>query len=311
MNARDDQTPSEFQELLALLETGYIDEWAPTAHALLDRPRYREAADPVETLAADVRLVSALMSEPEGRDLRHLVPSDAESATSRTSRWKAIRGGDSGTALKWRGWYVMMRLLEDLRRLEDSRDSPANPPGCRVISVESDLRLSGRNYETRTLTVTHRLRSTRDDFRVFTFNRVGKLKPTVVKGGVQVIGSVPLQPGATRGRRLYAVYLGRSIPRDTEISFTLRWRFKEIKDADPFTGYSAGHDIGTVLVTADVPTALATGYDRVELKSTEFNAKELERKRVERVDGSPMAYRINQFMPGRYYRLIWYRDDLL
>ena len=297
----------ELLDLRELLRSGYLDGWAPAATSLLDWARYREAVEPVETLAADVRHVIAYMPEPEGRDLRHLVPVDAERPTTQKSRWEPVRGSDSGTALKWRGLYVLMRLLEALRERGGSGDVVTNPPGCQILTVDASLKLSGTRHQNRIMTLTYCLRSTRDDLRVFTFNRADATEGRIVQGiDVEMIGHVPVQAGATEGAHVFAVYLGRSVPRGEEIEFAVQWEYPEKVTNDPWLSYAAKYNVGRVMISVDAPTTVATSYDRIEYDGVEHLAKELKRVRAERTDDKPMTFAVNGFVPLHRYRLTWH-----
>lgn len=297
----------ELLDLRELLKSGYLEGWAPTATSLLDWPRYRDATDPIETLVADVHRVIAYMPEPERRDLLHIIPTDAERPTTQESRWKDVRGSDSGTALKWRGQYVLMRLLEALRERGGSGDVVTNPPGCQILAVEANLRLTGARHETRITTLAYRLRSTRDDFRVFTFNRADPTKGKIVEGtDVKMLGNVPVQAGATEGAHVFAVYLGRSVPRGEEVSFTVQFRYREKVTNDPWVSYAAIYSVGRVTISIDAPVSVAKSYDRIEYDGTQHLAKELQRVRVERTDDKPMTFPVSGFVPLHRYRLAWH-----
>lgn len=297
----------ELLDLRELLKNGHLDGWAPTAASLLDWPRYRDAAEPVETLAADVRHVIAYMPEPERRDLLHLVPIDAERPTTQKSRWEPVRGSDSGTALKWRGLYLMMRLLEALRERGGADDLVTNPPGCQILAVEANLRLTGARHETRITTLSYRLRSTRDDFRVFTFNRADATKGRIIDStDVKMLGNVPVQAGATEGAHVFAVYLGRSVPRGEEVSFTVQFKYREKVTNDPWISYAAKYSVGQVKISVDAPLAVAKTYDRIEYDGVQHLAKELKRQRVERRDDEPMMFAVGGFVPLHRYRLAWH-----
>lgn len=299
----------ELLDLRELLKSGYLDGWAHTAAALLDWPRYREAAEPVETLAADIRHVIAVMPEPEGRDLRHLIPTNPKGPTTQTARWERVRGKESGTALKWRGQYLLMRLLEALRERGSSGDVMTNPPGCQILAVEASLQLAGAHHETRILTLTYRLRSTRDDLRVFTFNRADATEGRIVHGtNIEMIGNVPVQSGATEGAHTFAVYLGRSVPRGDEVEFAARFEYPEKVTNDPWVSYAAKYSVGRVMISIDAPMAVAESYDRIEYDSVQHLAKELKRDRVERTDNKMMTFPVNRFVPLRRYRLAWHKS---
>ena len=297
----------ELLDLRELLESGYLDGWAPTATSFLDWPRYREAAEPVETLAADVRHVITYMPEPVGRDLRHIIPTNAEQPTTQASRWEPVRGSDSGTALKWRGQYVLMRLLEALRERGGSGDVVTNPPGCQILAVEANLTLAGDHHETRITTLEYRLRSTRDDFRVFTFNRADPTEGRIVRGtSIEMIGNVPVQAGATEGAHIFAVYLGRSVPRGDEVEFAVQFEYQEKATNDPWISYAAKYSVGRVMISVDAPTKVAKSYDRIEYDGVQHLAKELKRDRVERTDDKPMTFPVSGFVPSHRYRLAWH-----
>jgi hypothetical protein len=302
--------PPELLDLLELLKSGHLDAWAPTATSILDWPRYREPAEgiePAEMLAADVRHAIAYMPEPERRDLSHIIPIDAERSTTQKSRWEDVRGGDSGSALKWRGQYVMMRLLEAMRERGGSGDLVTNPPGCQILAVEANLRLTGARHETRITTLAYRLRSTRDDFRVFTFNRADPTKGKIVEGtGVKMLGNVPVQGGATEGAQVFAVYLGRSVPRGEEVTFAVQFKYREKVANDPWISYAAKYGVGRVTISIDAPVSVARSYDRIEYDGVEHLAKELKRIRVERTDDKPMTFPVSGFTPLHRYRLAWH-----
>jgi hypothetical protein len=297
----------ELLDLRELLMSGYLDGWAPTATSLLDWPRYRDATDPVETLAADIRHVITYMPEPERRDLLHIIPTDAERPTTQNSRWEEIRGSDSGSALKWRGQYLLMRLLEALRERGGSDDLVTNPPGCQILAVEANLRLAGARHETRITTLAYRLRSTRDDFRVFTFNRANPTKGKIIEGtDVEMLGNVPVQTGATVGAYLFAVYLGRSVPRGEEVSFAVQFEYPAKVTDNPWLSYAAKYGVGRVMISIDAPTSVAKSYDRIEYNGTQHLAKELKRIRVRRTDDKPMTFPVSSFVPLHKYRLAWH-----
>jgi len=312
MSPRTDSAAPELPELLdlrELLRTGYLDGWAPTASSLLDWVRYREAAEPAETLAADVRHVIAYMPDPIGRDLRHLIPVDVDRPTTQTSRWESVKGNDSGTALKWRGLYALMRLLEALRGRGGSGDVLTNPPGCQIVAVEAGLKLTGAHHEKRTMTLGYRLRSTRDDLRVFTFNRVAGTEVSIVRGtNVELIGNVPVQAGATQGPHVFAVYLGRSVPRGEEVAFAVQFKYHTEVTNDPWVSYAARYNVSHVTLSVDVPTSVATSYDRVEHDRPEHSAKELSRQTVQRTDDAAMTFSVLHFIPFHRYRLEWHRS---
>jgi hypothetical protein len=300
----------ELLDLRELLGSGYLEGWAPTATSLLDWPRYRDATDPIETLVADVRHVIAYMPEPEHRDLHRLIPADAERPTTQTARWEDVRGSDSGTALKWRGLYLMMRLLEALRERSRADDLVTNPPGCQILSVEANLRLTGARHETRIITLTYRLRSTRDDFSVFTFNRAMSIKGKIVEGtDVKMLGNVPVQAGGTEGAHIFAVYLGRSVPRGEEVSFAFQSKYREKVTDGPWLSYAAKYSVGRVMISVDAPTSVAKDYDRIEYDGTDHLAKELKRVRVERTDNKPMTFPVSGFVPLHRYRLAWHGPE--
>lgn len=302
--------PPELLDLLELLKSGYLDGWAPTAASILDWPRYREPAEgvaPAEMLAADVRHAIAYTRGPERRDLTHIIPVDAEGPTTQKSRWEDVRGSDSGSALKWRGQYLMMRLLEALRERGGSGDLVTNPPGCQILTVEANLRLTGARHETRITTLAYRLRSTRDDFRVFTFNRADPTKGKIIEGaGVKMLGNVPVQTGATEGAQIFAVYLGRSVPRGEEVHFAVQFKYREKATNDPWISYAAKYGVGRVMISIDAPLSIAKSYDRIEYDGVAHLAKELKRLRVERADAKPMTFPVSGFTPLHRYRLAWH-----
>jgi hypothetical protein len=296
----------ELDDLMDLLRTGYLDSWAQNAASLLQWPRYRESKEPTETLIADVRSVLAYMPGEEGNVLRTLIPTNAEKASSQTSRWGELKDKESGSALKWHRDYLLMRLLAALQERRGSTDSLAHPPGCQILSVDASLALVGKNYSTRVTTLGYRLRSTRDDFRIFTFNRPGRQRGRVVRGeGVKIIGSAPTQGGATTGACVFAVYLGRIVPIGEEIEFAVQFRYRQQLDLDPWISYAARYSVGRVKLAVDAPRDVTARYECIEYDDVHHGAGELRRKPVDRSDDTPMDYPINDFVPYHRYRLAW------
>jgi hypothetical protein len=180
-----------------------------------------------------------------------------------------------------------MRLLEALRERRGSGDALIHPPGCQILAVGAALKLSGARLQTRTMTLSYRLRSTRDDFRIFTFQRAMATKAKIIGGkggaGVKLIGHVPVQADASEGPRVYGVYMGRSVPLGDEVAVAVCFKYPSTVTEDPWVSYTARYEVGRVDISVDAPRSLA------------------------RSDDQPMTFPVPNFVPFHRYRLEWHR----
>jgi hypothetical protein len=295
-----DTVIEQLHAVMDVKKGGLVDA-VSAAPKLLRLPRYQQADDRQELLAADIETAIANLPFEVANDAKNLLPILHPSSYLST-RWGAIEAaGHSAPAKRWRWTSVFGRVAIELLKLQD--DEPAS---YRILDLHVSVSISYEGSDQHRITSFEWLiQSDIPDMRWFGFtHNVHDLAVShweCQSAGHAPVGSVPVRSKGEDGNHWYVVSLGKPLPPGKPVTIKTAMHGIGPREKYPWLSYTLPLPTEKLLLTADVPSDEATHFLCQEREAHTVYSETDHQRDAE----TTMRYEPTSSRKGRTYRLEW------